>query len=84
MTEDGWQSGPLLLAEPWRHLCAVEVLKRSAARLGADKLQAVELEQDAHVVADIAQRLFERLGERARARRAVFDQVLQDLNAEAI
>ena len=37
------QPRPLLLVEPRGHRRAVEVLKRPAARLGADELEAVEL-----------------------------------------
>ncbi len=58
------------------------MLKRPAVRLGADQLEAVELAQDAHVVADIAERLPERVGELARARVAGFRQALQDPHAE--
>ena len=70
--------GPLLLVEPGGDRCAVEVLQRAAARFGADELEAVELAQDAYVIADVAQRL----GELARAGDAVFAQALEDPAAE--
>jgi hypothetical protein len=78
------QLGPLLVGEQRRHSSAVEVLQRAAARLGANELETVELAQDAHVVADVAQRLTERVGELAGARDAVFAQALQDPEAEAM
>ena len=58
------------------------MLQRAAARLGANQLEAVELAQDAHVVADIAQRLTERVGELTRAGHAVFVQALEDPEPE--
>jgi hypothetical protein len=84
VTEAGRQPRPLLLAETRGDRRTVEVLKRPAARLGADELEAVEFAQDAHVVADIAERLPERIGELARARIAGVRQALQDPHAQAV
>ena len=58
------------------------MLEGAATRLGADELEAVELAQDAHAVADVAEGLPERVGELARARLAGFRQARQDPHAE--
>ena len=62
---------PVLVAEEGALGGPVEVLDGTAARLGFDQFDAVELEQGFDVVADVAERLAEFLGELVGAGDAV-------------
>jgi hypothetical protein len=74
----------LLVVEPGAYGRAVEVLQRAATRLGAHELHESGVQQDPHVVADVAQRFAERSGEVGRAGHAVFREALQDPLAHGV
>ena len=79
----GRDLGPVGVAEEGAVGGAVEVLDRTAARLGFDEFDAVVLEQRFDVVADVAERLAEFLGELVRARDP-FVQGAEDANAQRV
>src|SRR5215210_1332488 len=68
------QLRPVVAADLWQLERLVVVLDRSAARLGAHQLDHFQVSQEAHVVADVAQRLPELVGELARAGHLLVEQ----------
>jgi thioredoxin reductase len=72
---------PILVAEEGALGGAIEVLDRAAARLGFDQFDAVVFEQCFDVVADVAERFAEFLGELVRARDAAVERG-QDLHPQ--
>jgi hypothetical protein len=74
----------LLRVKPWAFGRAVEVFERAATLLGAHELHVAVSQQDAHVVADVAQSFAEFCGELAGASDAGFHEALQDPLAQRV
>src|SRR3954471_15966206 len=73
-SQGGGKLCPVVVADERRLQCLVVVLDRAAPGLRAHQLDHVEVGQEAHVVADVAERLVELLGKLARTGHLLVEQ----------